>query len=64
MPVRHLYRFVLTVVAILCLPLAQATVLMAVRGVVHDPSHRPIAGATVTLHAADSDFVERRKDQR
>ena len=61
MPVRYLYRFVLMVVAIVCLPVAQATVLMAVRGVVHDPNHRPIAGATVTLHAADSDFVENEK---
>ena len=61
MSVRDLYRFVLVVVAIVCLPVAQATVLMAVRGVVHDPSHRPIAGATITLHAADSDFVENEK---
>ncbi len=28
-----------------------------VHGVVHDPQHRPIAGATVTLQAADSAFV-------
>ena len=48
-------------VGVLCLPLAQATVLAAVRGVVHDPQHRPIAGATVTLHAANSDFVENEK---
>ena len=34
---------------------------MAVRGVVHDPGHRPIAGASVNLHAADSDFVEDEK---
>ncbi len=61
MSLRYLHRFVLIVAAILCLPAAQATVLMAVRGVVHDPSHRPIAGAAVTLHAADSDFVENEK---
>ncbi|MFP5248685.1 MAG: carboxypeptidase regulatory-like domain-containing protein [Acidobacteriota bacterium] len=36
---------------------ARATVFAAVHGVVHDPEHRPIAGAEVTLHAADSDFV-------
>ncbi len=34
---------------------------MTVRGVVHDPGHRPIAGASVNLHAADSDFVEDEK---
>ena len=58
MPVRSWYRFVLIVAAIVSLPIAQAAVLMAVRGVVHDPGHRPIAGATVTLRAANSDFVE------
>jgi hypothetical protein len=31
--------------------------LTAVRGIVHDPQHRPIAGATVTLRAASSDFL-------
>jgi hypothetical protein len=34
-----------------------ATVFAAVHGVVHDPEHRPIAGAEVTLRAATSDFV-------
>jgi hypothetical protein len=36
---------------------AFATVLVTVRGVVHDPQHRPVAGAEVTLQASDSDFV-------
>ena len=36
---------------------AFATVFATVRGVVHDPQHRPIAGAEVTLKAADSDFA-------
>ncbi|HTW60790.1 MAG TPA: TonB-dependent receptor [Terracidiphilus sp.] len=36
-----------------------ATVFATVHGVVHDPQHRPIAGATVTLLAADSEFVLR-----
>ncbi len=35
---------------------ALATVFASVHGVVHDPQHRPIAGATVTLNAADSAF--------
>jgi len=61
MRVRSLYRFVLAVAAIVFLPLAQSAVLIAVRGVVHDPNHRPIGDATVTLRAANSDFVENEK---
>jgi hypothetical protein len=36
---------------------ALATVFATVHGVVHDPQHRPVAGAEVTLKAADSAFV-------
>ncbi|MGA2809506.1 MAG: carboxypeptidase regulatory-like domain-containing protein, partial [Terracidiphilus sp.] len=36
-----------------------ATVFATVRGVVHDPQHRPIAGATVSLESADSAFILR-----
>jgi len=36
---------------------ANATVFATVHGVVHDPEHRPIAGAIVTLQAVDSAFV-------
>ncbi|SPE22050.1 TonB-dependent receptor [Candidatus Sulfotelmatomonas gaucii] len=36
---------------------AFATVFATVRGIVHDPQHRPIAGAEVTLEAAGSAFV-------
>jgi hypothetical protein len=36
---------------------ALATVFATLHGVVHDPQHRPIAGAAVTLAAANSDFV-------
>ncbi len=35
----------------------RADVLGSLRGVVHDPQHRPIAGARVTLRAADSGLV-------
>lgn len=38
---------------------ALATVFARVSGVVHDSQHRPIAGAEVTLQAADSSFVLR-----
>jgi hypothetical protein len=36
---------------------AFATVFANVHGIVHDPQHRPIVGAKVTLKAADSEFV-------
>ena len=39
-----------------CVP-ACATIFATVRGVVHDPEHRPVAGAIVTLKAAESDFT-------
>jgi len=39
-----------------CIP-ARATVFATVHGVVHDPQHRPVAGAVVTLKAAESDFT-------
>jgi hypothetical protein len=43
---------------LLCVSLpALATVFATVHGVVHDPQHRPIAGAEVTLQAADSAFT-------
>ncbi len=38
---------------------AFATVFATVHGVVHDPQHRPIAGAEITLQAADSAFTLR-----
>ena len=42
--------------SLIALP-AHATVFASLHGIVHDPQHRPIVGAGVTLHAADSDFV-------
>ena len=51
------YRCCLLLVALVYLPLARTAELTAVRGVVHDPQHRPIAGATVTLRAAHSEFL-------
>ncbi len=55
---RRLYLLAAAVLLAASLP-ASATVFATVHGVVHDPQHRPIAGASVTLHAADSDFVLR-----
>jgi hypothetical protein len=37
--------------------LAMASIFGVVRGIVHDPQHRPIAGAKVTLKSADSDWA-------
>jgi hypothetical protein len=37
--------------------LAFATIFGRVQGLVHDPQHRPIAGAEVTIKAADSDWT-------
>jgi outer membrane cobalamin receptor len=53
----YFYRSCLLLVALVYMPCAPAAELTAVRGVVHDPQHRPIAGANVTLRAAHSDFV-------
>ena len=36
---------------------ALATVFATVRGVVHDPRHRPVAGAEITLQTANSTFT-------
>lgn len=37
---------------------AHATIFSQIHGVVHDPQHRPIAGARIQLHAANSAFVQ------
>ena len=36
---------------------AFANVFATVHGVVHDPQHRPVAGADITLQASDSEFI-------
>jgi hypothetical protein len=54
-----MYRFssVFLLLLLLSVTSAHATVFASVRGVVHDPQHRPIAGAAVALRASSSDFV-------
>jgi outer membrane receptor protein involved in Fe transport len=37
---------------------AHATIFSQVHGVVHDPQHRPIAGAHIELHAANSAYTQ------
>src|SRR6185437_11745688 len=38
---------------------AWAAVIGSVRGIVHDPDHRPLAGAQVTVKSASSDFSQK-----
>ena len=45
-----------TLLLIVSLP-ARATVFATVHGVVHDPQHRPIAGAEIVLQASGSEFA-------
>ncbi len=40
---------------------ARATIFGGVRGIVHDPQHRPIQDAEVTLKAQDSDWMQSQK---
>jgi hypothetical protein len=50
---------VTAVSALLLAPaIAFATIFGSVRGVVHDPQHRPIQGARVTLKAQNSDYIQ------
>jgi hypothetical protein len=39
---------------------AQATIFGSVRGIVHDPQHRPLSGAMVMLRAVSSDWAQTR----
>jgi hypothetical protein len=49
----------LLTVLLICALAAAATVFANVRGVVHDPQHRPISGAQISLRATDSAFALR-----
>jgi outer membrane cobalamin receptor len=44
--------------SLFCGTVAHATIFGQVHGVVHDPQHRPIAGARIELHAANSAFIQ------
>jgi hypothetical protein len=53
------YRFSLFLAALaLSTGAAFATVFGSVRGVVHDPQHRPVAGATITIKSATSEWTQ------
>ncbi len=52
-------KFALSALAIIfASPFAYATVFSQLQGVVHDPQHRPIPGAHITLTAAHSAFTQ------
>jgi outer membrane receptor protein involved in Fe transport len=44
--------------ALLTAAFAWAVVLNSLRGIVHDPDHRPVAGAHVTVKSASSEFTQ------
>src|SRR5947209_15377883 len=48
----------ISVVAVLFQVSTWAAVVGAVRGVVHDPDHRPVQGADVVVKASNSDYVQ------
>jgi hypothetical protein len=55
---RRLGFYLLAAAVLLSTPLARATIFGNIRGIVHDPQHRPIAGAEVRLHSATSDWSQ------
>src|SRR5271154_5901735 len=48
----------LTAVVLFLSAAAFATIFGSVRGIVHDPQHRPVQGAHVTLKAQNSDWTQ------
>ncbi|MDE3170423.1 MAG: carboxypeptidase regulatory-like domain-containing protein, partial [Acidobacteriota bacterium] len=48
----------LAAVALIFAPAARPDVVGSVRGIVHDPQHRPILGASVRLRAANSTWSQ------
>jgi hypothetical protein len=51
-------RIVLSVLLIIISTAASATIFGSVRGIVHDPQHRPLQGAMVMLRANSSDWAK------
>jgi len=51
-----MYRFLAGTIVVLAVTMSFAAVVGSVRGVVHDPQHRPLTGAAVTLAARGSDY--------
>ena len=51
---RKLHLFLLVIVSVFSVTEAYATIFGRIQGIVHDPQHRPIAGASVKLQAITS----------
>ena len=45
-------------ILVACVPLLRATIFGRIQGVVHDPQHRPVAGASVKLQSITSDWSQ------
>lgn len=45
--------------AVLLAPAVRATVFGTVRGIVHDPQHRPVADSEAVLKAKASDYTQK-----
>jgi hypothetical protein len=56
--VRRLVLSIYVFVFLLFATLLDATIFGRIRGIVHDPQHRPLAGATVKLQAVTSDWSQ------
>ena len=56
--VRSLGLFLFVLCLLMFVPLVQGTIFGTIRGVVHDPQHRPVVGATVKLKSATSDWSQ------
>src|SRR6202042_3408484 len=55
----HMRKLALLCFSLLCFAAAaDAAIFSQIHGVVHDPQHRPIAGAHIELHAANSAFTQ------
>src|SRR5271154_3356875 len=54
---RHAFR-VCIVLAALSASIAHASIFGRIQGIVHDPQHRPIAGATVVVKSATSAYAQ------
>ena len=48
----------LFVLCLLFVPMVRATIFGNIRGIVHDPQHRPIAGVEITLKSATSAWTQ------
>jgi len=55
---RKLQSFLLVIVSVFSVTAAYATIFGRIQGIVHDPQHRPIAGASVKLQAITSDWSQ------